>query len=158
MSVTVSHMPAAFALAEDFYSLDHWHQYGNTDREYRLRTDASVEQGNALEIGGSGELRIARDTDLVPGLPATIVYRVFALADGRGPCQVQIRNLSGHSGWANVVQASQEGFRTGWNHVIAQVTPPADWEGVRIACFASSGIGGMIAAMRGYPTPQDEEG
>lgn len=154
MSVAISPMQHSWMLAEDFASLDHWHEYGTTDRAYDVVSDVPVE-GNALRIGTTGALRIARHTDIIPGEPVVVSLWAYSTEHGAGPCSVQLRNLEGLSGFFNIMAAGNQAFVQGWNRVIVHTAAPSDWVGVRIALFTTSGVGGYIARMRAMPEEQE---
>lgn len=148
MSVDISPMGHSYALADDFLSLEHWSEYGATDRGYEMRSDASIEAGNALWIGATGALRIARQTDITPGEPVVVTYWAWTDTTGRAPCTIQLR--SGGQ-FQTISAAGQSGFALGWNRVIVHTSAPEEWSNVQIGLFTTSGAGGYIARLRAVP-------
>ena len=157
MTVEIAPMGHSFRLVEDFLSLAAWSEYGATTRSYELLDGEPVEGGRALRIGGSGELRIARDTDLTPGEPVVLTYWAWAPRDGYGPCSIQLRNATGRSGFETIAHGIVSDYTEGWTRVIVHATPPEDWEAVRVALFSASGDGGRVARLRAYHTTDEEE-
>lgn len=155
MSVNIAPMQHSYVLADDFLDLGHWFEYASTSRAYGLAADASVEAGNALRFGASGQLALARETDIIPGDPMVLTYWAYALEAGVGPCAIQLRADDGDS-FRLISPISQEGFVPGWNRVIVHTAAPAEWSSVQIGLFTTSGAGGYIARLRAMPA--DTEG
>lgn len=158
MSLSVSAVPHRYLLADDFLTLDHWHHYGANDRDYELRSDVSVGSGNALSIADEGLLRLARDTDLIPGVPVVVSWWSYRLS-GNGPATVQLRSVpvSGLGSAVNLLAADSPQLAHGWNHCVASATPPEEWSAVRISLTDATNTGGMIAALRVSPASEGEE-
>ena len=155
MTVEVAPMPHATALAEDFLTLSHWYEYGTNARSYELRPEAAVETGQALALGDSGVLRLARPTSLEPGGEYVFTWWAHRHA-GVGPSTFDLRTDSSGD-FLRVLRASTSALALGWNRCIARVEVPDHWPDVQLGLFNEASLaGGMLARIRAVPADAEE--